>query len=468
VKRLSGLDAAFLAVESERWPTHVACITVFDPADCPDGYDIDRFKQSLAERLHLLPPLRWRLVDPPMSLGRPHWIEDPDFDLDWHIRRIGLPTPGGRKELSEICTEIYRHRLDRRRPMWELWVIEGLEHGHVAVFWKIHHACIDGIAGASIQEVMFDPDPAGGVHITPPVEEWVPERFPSSTRMFLSSLPSFAATPLRLVKEVGRMIPNAPELVRTARASGLPLPGSGVPRTRFNDAVTQNRTWGFCSVSLDDVKTVKNAFGVKVNDVVLAACAGSLRNWLDARGELPDVPLAASVPVSIRGNDGEVVTGNAISGMPVALATNVDDPVERLLTIHTNAMAAKDMQRALGAKTIMNLIDTPPPAMLSLALRFYAKTNLVKRHPPVTNLPISNVPGPPKQLYMLGAPIKAFFSMGLLLDGAGLFIGTMSYKDQMDFGILSCKEMCEDPFEIADGITSELDVLMKAAKDVAT
>jgi WS/DGAT/MGAT family acyltransferase len=264
------------------------------------------------------------------------------------------------------------------------------------------------------------------------------------------------------------MIPNAPELVRTARASGLPLPGSGVPRTRFNDAVTQNRTWGFCSVSLDDVKTVKNAFGVKVNDVVLAACAGSLRNWLDARGELPDVPLAASVPVSIRGNDGEVVTGNAISGMPVALATNVDDPVERLLTIHTNAMAAKDMQRALGAKTIMNLIDTPPPAMLSLALRFYAKTNLVKRHPPVTNLPISNVPGPPKQLYMLGAPIKAFFSMGLLLDGAGLFIGTMSYKDQMDFGILSCKEMCEDPFEIADGITSELDVLMKAAKDVAT
>jgi diacylglycerol O-acyltransferase len=158
------------------------------------------------------------------------------------------------------------------------------------------------------------------------------------------------------------------------------------------------------------------------------------------------------------------VTGNAISGMPVSLATDIEDPVLRLHAIHENAMAAKVMQKALGADTIMNLIDTPPPAMLSLALRFYAKTNLVKRHPPVTNLPISNVPGPPKQLYVLGAPIKAFYSMGLLLDGAGLFIGVMSYKDQMDFGILAGKEMCEDPFEIADGIVEELQTLVKATK----
>jgi WS/DGAT/MGAT family acyltransferase len=220
-------------------------------------------------------------------------------------------------------------------------------------------------------------------------------------------------------------------------------------------------------VSLDDMKSVKNAFNVKINDVMLAICAGSLRNYLGARKELPEVPLAASVPVSVRTREGEVVTGNAISGMPVSLATDIEDPVLRLLAIHESAMAAKEMQRALGAETIMNLIDTPPPAMLSLALRFYAKTNLVKRHPPITNLPISNVPGPPKQLYVLGAPIKAFFSMGLLLDGAGLFIGAMSYKNQMDFGILTTKEMCEDPFEIADGIVEQLDVLLKASKDAA-
>ena len=463
MKRLSGLDAAFLAVESERWPTHVACITIFDPAESKTGYSFEGFKRSLEDRLHLLPPLRWRLVDPPLSLGRPHWIEDPEFDLDWHIRRIAVPGPGGRKEVADLCTEIYRKRLDRRRPLWELWVIEGLEHGHVAVFWKIHHACIDGIAGASIQEVMFDPDPSGGVHITPPLEEWLPEEQPSGTRMFMSSLPSFAATPVRLGKEVVRVARRVPDLVRTTREGGVPLPGSGIPRTRFNNAVTQHRAWGFCSLPLDDMKKVKNHFDVKLNDVYLASVSGSLRRFFETRDELPEQSLVASVPVSVRDASGEVVTGNAISGMPVSMATDLDDPVERLLAIHASAMAAKDMQRALGAQTIMNLIDTPPPAMVSLALKFYAKTNLVKRHPPVTNLPCSNVPGPPRQLYVQGAPIKAFFSMGLLLDGAGLFVGAMSYKDQMDVGVLTCEEMCDDPFEIADGIVEELELLVKAA-----
>ena len=466
MKRLSGLDAAFLAAESERWPTHVACITVFDPADCPGGWEVERFKQSLADRLHLLPPFRWRLVDPPLSLGRPHWIEDPDFDLGWHIRRIALPHPGGRRELADLCSEIYRHRLDRRRPLWELWVIEGLEHGYVAIFWKVHHACIDGIAGANLQEVMFDCEPGGAV--PPAIEQWRSEAMPSGARMLVSSLPSFAATPIRMAKEAGRLVASAPELIRTVRDGGIPLPGSSsVPRTRFNGPVTQHRSWAFCTLSLEDMKTVKNHYGVKVNDVYLAVVAGSLRSWLAARDELPERPLAASVPVSIRTPEGKEVTGNAISGMPVSIATDVADPVERLLTIHRNANSAKLMQAALGAETLMNLIDTPPPAMLSLALRFYAKTNLVKRHPPVTNLPVSNVPGPRRQLYVQGAPIKAFYSMGLLLDGAGLFIGCMSYMDQVDVGVLACQEMCDDPFEIADTIVDELELLTKSVRVAA-
>jgi diacylglycerol O-acyltransferase / wax synthase len=262
-----------------------------------------------------------------------------------------------------------------------------------------------------------------------------------------------------------RLVRRGPGLVRATRDTGLPMPGSGIPRTRFNTSVTQHRAWGFCSLSLDDMKQVKNHFGVKLNDVYLAATASSLRAFFQARNELPEQALVASVPVSVRTDSGEVVTGNAISGMPVSLATHLDDPVERLLAINTSAMAAKEMQRALGAETIMNLIDTPPPAMLSLALRFYAKTNLVKRHPPVTNFPISNVPGPPKQLYVQGAPIKAFFSMGLLLDGAGLMIGAMSYKDQMDVGVLTCREMSQDPFEIADGIVDGLNELVKATEE---
>jgi diacylglycerol O-acyltransferase len=330
------------------------------------------------------------------------------------------------------------------------------------VFWKIHHACIDGIAGASIQEVMFDPDTSGGTHIVPPAEPWQPEEVPSGRRLFVSSLPAFASTPLRLAKEVVKVSGKVPGLVRTSREHSIPLPLRDVPRTRFNHAVSQHRAWAYCTLSLDDMKQVKNHFGVTINDVYLAACAGSVRNFLLRRDELPDDPLVASMPVSVRGPEGEFLTGNAISGMPVRLGTHLEDPVERLMAIHDGTKAAKEVQRALGADTIMNLVDTPPPAMLSLALRFYAKTYLVKRHPPIQSLPVSNVPGPPKQLYVQGAPIKAFLPMGLLLDGAGLMIGAMSYKSQMDVGVLTDEAMCDDPFEISDGIVDELAILLKA------
>ena len=463
MKRLSGLDAAFLALESEQWPAHVACVTVFDPAECPNGYSSDALKKTLEERLHLLPPFRWRLAEPPLGLGRPHWIEDPDFDLDWHIHRVALPAPGGREELAKLAAEIYRHRLDRRRPLWELWVIEGLEHGYVAVFWKIHHSCIDGMSGAAMQEVMFDRDPTGTTPVEPPTTTWTPEQPPSPASLLISSLPSFAATPVRLVRHLSGMIGDAPSVMRARRGSSQQLTA---PRTSFNAPVTQHRTWGFCSLSLGDIKLVKNTFGVKVNDVVLAVAAGSLRSYLQDRDELPDVPLVASVPVNIRA-DGDATGGNMISGMAASLATDIADPVERLHKIHEGTQAAKMMQEAMGADMLMALADTPPPMMLSLALRFYGKTQLVKRLPPLFNLPISNVPGPREPLYVQGAPIKAFYSMGIIFDGIGIFIGGMSYQDQMDFGVLACQELVEDPFVIADGMVEELNLLVKAAHAVA-
>lgn len=462
MKRLSGLDAAFLALESEQWPAHVACVTVFDPAECPNGYSSDALKKTLEDRLHLLPPFRWRVVEPPLGLGRPHWIEDPDFDLDWHFHRVALPAPGGRKELAELASEIYRHRLDRRRPLWELWVIEGLEHGYVAVFWKIHHACIDGMSGAAMQEVMFDRDPKGLTPVEPPVDVRVPEQPPSPASLLMSSLPSFAATPVRLIKHLGGMLADAPGVVRASRAGNIQLTA---PRTSFNAPVTQHRTWGFCSLNLSDIKLVKNTFGVKVNDVVLSVTAGALRSYLLDRDELPEDPLIASVPVNIR--EGAATGGNMISGMAAALYTNIEDPVERLQQIYEGTQAAKLMQEAMGADMLMGLADTPPPMMLSLALRFYGKTQLVKRLPPLFNLPISNVPGPREPLYVQGAPIKAFYSMGIIFDGIGVFIGGMSYQDQMDFGVLACQELVEDPFVIADGMVEELNRLVKAAKAAA-
>lgn len=459
MKRLSGMDSAFLSSETKRWPAHVACITVFDPSEIEGGFSIDVLKRSFEAQLHLLPPLRWRVVEERMGLTAPHWIEDPEFDLDWHIRRMGVAAPGRREELAEAATDLYRRRLDRRRPLWELWVLDGLEHGHAALFWKIHHACIDGMAGAGMQEIMFADDPAWRPPDVVPDDGWKPERQPNAIELALSSIPAVARSNMRVAREAVSMIPRLPELVRS---SGSAMP-SDVPRTRFNAPVGQARAWSFITVSLSDMKTVKNAFGVKLNDVYVAMVSGALRRYLADRDELPDESLIASIPVSAR-PDGSGGTGNMISGMTASLATDLDEPAERLQAIHSSTSASKEMQQAMGAEMMMALADVPPPAMMALAARFYGATQLVKRVPPMFNVVVSNVPGPRQPLYNQGAPIQAFQSMGIVYDGAGLFIGAMSYMDQMDIGILSTPEMLDAPFEFADAIAAELDALVDAAE----
>ena len=457
MKRLSGLDAAFLTSETKNWPSHVACITIFDPAEIEDGFDIDVLKRSFASRLNVLPPLRWRVIEPSLGLGRAHWIEDPEFDLDWHIRRQSVVAPGGREELAAAAADIYRRRLDRRRPLWELWVLEGLEHGYIGLFWKIHHACIDGMAGAGMQEMMFDADPDWRPPPEVPDDGWVPEDIPNPLTIAVNSIPAVVNAQVRVLRDLATVAPKVPQMLR---AAGEAMP-SGVPRTRFNAPVSQRRAWGFTSVSLSDMKTVKNAYDVKLNDVYVAMVGGALRHYLEARDELPDEPLVASIPVSARTDGG--TTGNMISGMVAGMATHLDDPVDRLLAIHENTKASKVMQEAMGAEMMMHLAETPPPAMMALASRFYAKTQLVKRLPPMFNAVVSNVPGPREPLYNQGAPIQAFHSMGIVYDGAGLFIGAMSYMDQMDIGILGCADVLDAPFELADNIEAELNALVKAA-----
>jgi WS/DGAT/MGAT family acyltransferase len=459
MRQLSGIDAAFLAAESPRWPMHVASVTVFDPAKLEGGYSVARLKDSLRERLHRLPPFRWRAVEPPLGVGRPWWIEDPEFDLDYHVRRVAVPAPGGRAELAELAAEIYRRRLDRRRPLWEWWVVEGLAGGQVACVWKIHHACIDGMSGASMQEVMFDPGPDPAPAVAPPGYRWRPESVPSDLRLLLGALPWFALTPLRVGREVAALAGGVRRALRDGLGASLP---AAVPRTSFNAPITQRRSFAFTSLSLPDAKRVKDAFGAKLNDVVLAVCAGALRSYLDARGELPDAPLVASVPINVRGT-GSAASGNQISSMLAELATDVADPVRRLRRIQASTAASKVMHEALGARSIMALADAPPPMLLSLALRFYARNQLVRRHPPLFNVLISNVPGPQSALYSIGAEVKAFYPMGICADGMGLFIGLMSYRDQLDFGVLACRELVPDPWRIADGLERALAELVQAA-----
>jgi WS/DGAT/MGAT family acyltransferase len=458
VKQLSGLDAAFLSAETANWPTHVASLTLLDASSGPKGYNVARLKQLLRERLHLLPALRWRLVQPPLGLGLPYWIEDPEFDLDFHVRRIGVPSPGGREELAELAAEIYRQHLDRTRPMWEWWVIEGLRDGQCACLFKFHHAYMDGMSGVGMTQILFDAEPDPPPAEPPPGYRWQPERVPGPGELLLRSLPFFLATPVRLARGLGSMLQS----VRRAPGPVDAMP-QRVPQTSFNAPITQHRSFAWATVSLADVKRVKSVFDTKVNDVVLAICSGALRNYLLQRGELPLDPLVASVPVNIRSSAAEGA-GNVISGMTASLATDVADPVERLARIAQSTRASKVAHDALGARTLMQLADTPPPMLVSLAIQFYSRAQLSRRLRVPYNVVISNVPGPPQPLYHMGARITGVYSFGICFDGAGLYIGLMSHADQIDFGVLACRELVPDPWFVADGIRASLDELVHAAK----
>ena len=461
MRKLSGMDAAFLSAETANWPTHVASLTLLDPAGLPNGYSTARLKQGLRERLHLVPALRWRLVQPPLRLGLPYWIEDPEFDLDFHVRRVAVPSPGGREELAELASEIYRQHLDRTRPMWEWWVIEGLRDGQVACLFKFHHAYMDGMSGVGMTQILFDSEPEPAPAEPPAGYRWQPERVPGSRELLLRSLPFFLGTPLRLARGLGSAVANLRNLAGPTSSRETLTPR--VPRTSFNAPITQHRSFAWASVPLSDVKQVRRAFDTKVNDVVLAICAGSLRRYLLERGELPMLPLIASVPVNVRSSPAEGV-GNQISGMTASLATDVADPVARLLRIRENTRASKLAHQAMGARTLTQLADTPPPALVWLAIQFYSRAGLSRRLHVPYNLVISNVPGPAQPLYHLGARITGVYSFGICFDGAGLYIGLMSHADQIDFGVLACRELVPDPWFIADGIRASLDELVHAAK----
>ncbi|MDI2126692.1 WS/DGAT/MGAT family O-acyltransferase [Yinghuangia seranimata] len=462
--KLSGLDSAFLALESETWPMHVVCLTVVDASSTDGRIDHESFKKTLAERLPRLPLLSRKLVQSPWGLSRPHWVPDPDFDFRNHVYRATVPAPGGRRELAELAAQIYRHRLDRDRPMWEWWVVDGLENNRIAHLWKVHHACIDGRAGASMQEVFFDADPDGAAARDlvplpmPDEEDPLPEGFARVAEM----AKSVAGTPVRLVGQLGSTAQGVVSAAMTGRlGQAMPL---NMPRTRFNGTVGKERSYGFCTVSLSDVKAVKNAFGVKVNDVVLAIVAGAMRDQLAAFGETPEKQLVGTVPVDATKGDTRS-SGNLITGMLVGLSTDVDDPAERLLCIHENALASKAVQGALGNDLLTNLADTPPPAVLSLGGDLFRSAKVATLLPPICNAVISNVPGPRATLYSQGQKVEAFHSMGIVADGFGLFVGGMSYDDQIDIGVLADRAMLPDPFALADSIVEQLNVLLKAAHE---
>lgn len=464
MERLSGLDASFLYFETPTNHMHVAAVMVFDPSTMSDGYSFQRVRDFIASRLHLIPQFRRRLVPVPFNLAHPIWIEDPDFDLDYHVRRIGAPAPGGPHELADLAGDIASRQLDRQRPLWEIWVIEGLQHGHVGVVAKMHHCTVDGVSGANLMVHLFDltPEPS-----TPEPTVWQPERKPSDLELVAYAMRSRLRRQAKMFQVLPDVTRAAISVARRRRDRSTPSGATPLtaPRTSFNASVTPHRKVAFTTVPLADVKLVKNTFGTTVNDVVLAICAGALRRYLQRGEELPDRPLVATCPISVRDDErgGAGPGSNKVSAMFVSLPTNLSDPVERLLAIRESTKGAKEEHKAVGARMLQELGELAAPTLFSLAARLYSSMKLADRHPVAHNLVVSNVPGPPIPLYFAGARLVALHPLGPIFDGAGLNITVLSYLDTIGFGFMACRELIPQLWELVAAVEESAAELKKAA-----
>lgn len=465
MERLSGLDASFLYFETPTNHMHVAAVMVFDPSTMPGGYSFERVKEFIGGRLHLIPQFRRRLVPVPFNLAHPVWIDDPDFDLDYHVRRIAAPAPGGPQELAELAGDIASRQLDRTRPLWELWVIEGLQQGHVGVVAKMHHCTIDGVSGANLMVHLFDLTPEPG-----PVEpvDWRPERKPSDLELVAYAARSRFRRQLKLLQVVPGVARAAVTVALRRRDRSTPSGATPLtaPRTSFNASITPHRKVAFTTVPLADVKQVKNTFGTTVNDVVLAICAGALRRYFSDGGELPERPLVATCPISVRDDEraGAGPGSNKVSAMFVSLPTHLADPVERLLAIRESTKGAKEEHKAVGARMLQELGELAAPTLFSLAARLYSSMKLANRHPVAHNLVVSNVPGPPVPLYFAGARLVALHPLGPIFDGAGLNITVLSYLDSIGFGFMACRELLPRLWELAAAVEEAAAELKKVAE----
>ncbi len=468
MQRLTGLDATFLYLETPSTHMHVASTAVFDPADVPEGYSFERVKEMVANRLPLLPPFRRRLVTIPFQLHHPLWIEDPDFDIDYHVRRAALPAPGGQAELAEFAAEVMSQPLHRSRPLWELYVVEGLEGGYIATVTKTHHAAIDGVSGAELTTNLLDLSP-DIVTLDPADDTWKPDRIPSDVELVGFAMQSLARQPVAAFKAVRRTTEVALNVRRRNRepdASPPPAPFSA-PVTSINTSITPRRKFAFTQMSLDDVKHVKNTLGGTVNDVVLALCSGALRRYFEDKGEHPEGALVGMIPISVRADDEKGAMGNRVSSMLVSLASNVDDPLGRLAAIRDATKNAKEQDKAIGADTLTNWAEFAAPAVAARAARLYSNMKMADRHRPLFNVTISNVPGPPFPLYSAGARMIAMYPMGPIMDGGALNMTVMSYMDTMNFGLVACAETIPNVADIARHLDDALDELLKLANSAA-
>jgi diacylglycerol O-acyltransferase len=462
MERLSGLDASFLYLESSAQLMHVCGVLLLDPATVPGGYSFERMRSDLEARMRAIPAFRRKLRPVPLEIDHPVWVEDTDFDIDRHVHRLAVPTPGDLTELAELCSHMAGIPLDRSRPLWEMSVIEGLASGQIAVFTKMHHATVDGVSGANLISVLCSLEPDA-----PPLDlpdtGAVSRRNPSDIELFGRGVVANLTKPwqaVRLVRPTVALVSRTIERARAGTAMAAPLTA---PRTAFNGNISGRRAIALTDMSLDRVKEIRHAVeGATVNDVVLAISGGALRRFLDKRGDLPSTSLLASVPVSVHESSSRSSGTNKVSSLFAKLGTDVPDPVERLHRLAVANTHAKEHHRAIPADTLQDWAEFAAPRTFGLAVRMVAGLKLAEKGPVIHNLVISNVPGPPVPLYFMGARVDALYPLGPVFHGAGLNITVMSSNGNMHVGLIGCRDALPDIADLGADFNDELDALHAA------
>jgi diacylglycerol O-acyltransferase len=458
--RLSGLDASFLYLETPAQLMHVCGVIVLDPSTMPDGYSFDSLRAQIDSSVGNVPEFTRRLRTVPLGLDHPIWVHDKHFDIDRHVHRLALPAPGGYGELTELTGHLAGLPLDRSRPLWEMWVIEGYEDDKVVVFSKMHHATVDGVSGSNLISHLCSLEADA-----PPIAlAGAPKygREPRKRELFGRALVSTMTRPLNAVRLVTPSAQLITKTVGRARAGTAMAAPFSAPRTSFNGTITGHRAIALANMDIEDIRQIKNATGTTVNDVVLAVAGGALRSYLLDRDELPANSLLATVPVSVRASSKRSTGANKVSALFAKLGTDTEDPLERLRDMAERNKNAKEHHQAISADSLQDWAEFAAPRTFGLAVRAYAGLKLPEKHPVVHNLVISNVPGPPVPLYFMGAEILALFPLGPVFHGAGLNITVMSNNGQMHVGIIACKESMPDVDDLVQRFPVEL-ALLKAA-----
>jgi diacylglycerol O-acyltransferase len=457
--RLSAPDVSFLTNESSSSHMHVGGILIFEGP--PPSYE--DLKEHVSSRLHLVPRFRQKLAYPPAPTGRPFWVDDPAFNLEYHVRHSALPAPGSEEQLRKMAGRVFSQQLDRTKPLWELWLVQGLTRKRFALVTKTHHALVDGVSGVDIATVLFDLKPVP--EPSEPDHDWVPNPEPSGAQLLAKDVEGLARTPLRALRRLESAVEHPR---KTAEQVGEALEGVGeigwafanpAPKVPLNVPIGSHRRYAWVRSDLSRFKRIKDAFGGTVNDVVLAVVAGALRSWLHGRGIRSEgLELRAQVPVSVRGTDERGQLGNRLVAMRAPLPVYIDEAAARLAAVTREMDGLKQSKQALGAEVISRFNDFAPPTLLAQAARVNFSTRLF-------NVVVTNVPGPQVPLYVLGRELQDCFPVGFLPPNQALFIAIMSYNGGINFGLLADYDSMDDVELVGNGIEAAIAELDAAASE---